>query len=76
MASELLGEYLGVKVVEDNSVTELKLPTKVIDYLKNLNAIENVESILRKEVKKQTFSGILYVPKKFIGKKAIIIILK
>jgi putative transposon-encoded protein len=73
---ENLGDFFGYKVVEDNSVTELKLPEKVIDYLKNNHIAENVEHILRKEIKTQKFSGILYVPKEFIGKKAIIIILK
>lgn len=72
----LIGNFLGYSIIEDNEVRELKLPTKVIEFLKHSKIAEEVEDVLRKEIKKQTFSGIVYVPKKFIGKKAIIIILK
>ena len=44
------------------------------EFLKNI--VENVEIVLRKKVKKQTCSGIIYVPKELIGKEAIIIVLK
>lgn len=71
-----MNEYLGYKVIEDESVTELRLPKNVVDYLKNIENIMGIEYIFVKEIKKQKFSGVIYVSKSLIGKKAFIIILK
>lgn len=71
-----MNEYLGYKIIEDELVTELRLPKSIIDYLKNINSIVGIEFAFVKEIKKQKYSGIIYVAKNLIGRKAFVIILK
>ncbi len=47
-----------------------------IDWMKELgrDVIEGKKEIYRKKVRKQVMSGVIYIPKKNIGKKVVVIV--